>query len=186
MKEMSRIFVANWMTVDGIFSGPAGETNWFTPDAALQKESLKHFHTANTVLFGRVTFKMMEAFWPGEQGNAFPDVQQYLARAQKHVFSTTVSRSNWQHSYFHQQLNKETIISIKEKAEDNIVIFGSGMISREMHRLGLLDEYLLFLDPQLLGNGKRFFMEPLPGRLQLQDSKVFSSGIVWLNYKVVK
>ncbi|MBO9620593.1 MAG: dihydrofolate reductase family protein [Niabella sp.] len=152
----------------------------------MQKENLENLQQVNTILFGRVTFKMMEAFWPREQTKAYPEVQQYMNAARKHTFSTTVNRSAWQHSYFHEQLNKETIISIKEKAENDIVILGGGMSSRELHRLGLLDEYTLFLDPQLLGRGKQFFREMPPGRLQLLDSRVFPSGIVRLNYKVVK
>ncbi|AHF17594.1 dihydrofolate reductase family protein [Niabella soli] len=183
---MSKIFVANWITVDGIFSGPSGETNWFTPDTELQKENLENLHNANTILFGRVTFKMMEAFWPTAQAMAYPEVQQYMNAAQKHTFSTTVNGSTWQHSHFHKQLNKETISSIKEKAENDIVILGSGMISRELHRMGLLDEYTLFLDPQLLGKGKRFFSDMPAGRLRLLESKSFPSGIVRLNYRVVK
>lgn len=141
---MSRIFVANWITVDGLFSGPADEPGRFTPDAAWQEENLENLHKADTILFGRITFKMMEAFWPAEGGRACSAVQQYINAAEKHVCSGTENRSNRQRNSFHEQLNKETAETTKEKAENEIVILGSGTVNRELHRLGLLDEYTLF------------------------------------------
>ncbi|WP_300598466.1 dihydrofolate reductase family protein [Niabella sp.] len=184
---MNRIFVFNWISVDGIFSGPGGETNWFTPDAELEKANRLELGRASTVLFGRVTFKMMEAFWPTPgAATQFPDVAKYMNEAEKHTFSTTVTSSNWQHSFFHKNLNRDTINAIKENAKEDVVIFGSGSVGMALQRLQLIDEYVLLLDPQLLGRGKPFFKEVDPTVLQLLEVRAFPSGIVRLHYKTVR
>lgn len=184
---MNRIVVVNWVAVDGIFSGPDGETDWFTPDEELASENLQNLPKASTILFGRVTFKMMEAFWPTQEARSrFPEIAAYMNGAEKHTFSTTVNSSSWQNSYFHKEISRETVTAIKETAKGDIVILGSGDVSMALHRLGLIDEYSLILDPQLLGAGKPFFRNINRTALQLLDARVFPSGTVRLNYKVIK
>ena len=184
---MNKISVVNWIAVDGIFSGPNGETDWFTPDEELTQENLLGLSKSATILFGRVTFKMMEAFWPTQEAiSRFPEIAAYMNNAEKHTFSTTVTSSTWQHCYFHKEISRETVTAIKETAKGNVVILGSGDVSMALHRLGLIDEYSLLLDPQLLGAGKPFFRNIDRTALQLLSSRVFPSGTVRLNYKVVK
>lgn len=184
---MNKISVVNWISVDGIFSGPNGETDWFTPDEELTKENLQNLTGAPTILFGRVTFKMMEAFWPTQNAtDRFPEIAAYMNRAEKHTFSTTVSSSPWQNSYFHKEISRETVMAIKETAKGDVVILGSGDMSMALHRLGLIDEYSLILDPQLLGAGKPYFRNIDRTALQLLNARVYPSGTVRLNYKVIK
>ncbi|WP_018631187.1 dihydrofolate reductase family protein [Niabella aurantiaca] len=184
---MNKIAVVNWISVDGIFSGPNGETDWFTPDDELTKENLQNLSGAATILFGRVTFKMMEAFWPTKDAmDRFPGIAAYMNGAEKHTFSTTVDSSPWQNSCFHKEISRETVTAIKEAAKSDVVILGSGDVSMALHRLGLIDEYSLILDPQLLGAGKPFFRNIDRTALQLLSARVFPSGTVRLNYKVVK
>ncbi|MCF3109414.1 dihydrofolate reductase family protein [Niabella sp. CC-SYL272] len=183
---MSRIFVFNWISVDGIFSGPNGETDWFTVDPELEKANLSGLDRADTILFGRTTFKMMEAFWPTPGAAAqYPEIAAYMNETAKHTFSTTVDNSNWPHSFFHKALNRDTVNGIKETAKKDIVILGSGSVSMALQELQLIDEYILLLDPQLLGKGMPFFKNAGPTALQLLDTRTFPSGIVRLHYKVV-
>lgn len=184
---MSRIFVFNWISVDGIFSGANGETDWFTSDPELEAANLSALHIADTLLFGRVTFKMMEAFWPTPgAAAAYPEVAAYMNETAKHTFSTTVNSSHWAHSTFHNVLNRDTVNAIKATAKRDIVILGSGSVSRALQELQLIDEYILLLDPQLLGRGKPFFKDVEPTALQLLDMRTFPSGIVRLHYKTVQ
>ncbi|MCD2423285.1 dihydrofolate reductase family protein [Niabella pedocola] len=183
---MSRIFVFNWISVDGIFSGPNGETDWFTSDPELEAANLSALHIADTLLFGRVTFKMMEAFWPTPgAAAAYPEVAAYMNETAKHSFSTTVNSSHWPHSSFHNVLNRDTVRAIKETAKKDIVVLGSGSVSMALQELQLIDEYILLLDPQLLGRGKPFFKDVDPTALQLLEARTFPSGIVRLHYKTV-
>ncbi|MBZ4190396.1 dihydrofolate reductase family protein [Niabella beijingensis] len=183
---MSRIFVFNWISVDGIFSGPDGATDWFTHDAELDQANREILDSADTILFGRVTFKMMESFWPtAGAAEQFPDVARYMSRAAKHTFSTTVTGSTWENSFFYKEISPESIAAIRKTAGNDIVVFGSGMVCNTLLRNGWIDTYTLLLDPQLMGRGRRFFTDVPPTALRLKETRTFPSGIVRLDYDVV-
>src|SRR5688572_13550640 len=136
---MSKIFVSNWITLDGIFSGPEGETDWFTFDKELEEYNLKTLLPANTILFGRKTFDIMVNFWPTAlAANENPDVVKYMNESAKHTFSRTVTESGWNKSFFHKELNADTIEKIKAEALGDIVVLGSGEISMQLHRMGFI------------------------------------------------
>ena len=184
---MSRIFVSNWISIDGVFSGAGGDTNWFTSDEELKDYNLHQLHCADTILFGRTTYELMHAYWPTEQAKRdYPDVHRYMNECRKHIFSHTVNSSDWQSCYFHNAVNKEAIEKIRADTNKNIVILGSGEIATQLHNLGLIDEYHILLDPQILGEGRRFFDETTPVRLKLESMKKFNCGVAYLRYSVVK
>lgn len=184
---MKKIFVSNWITLDGIFSGLNGETDWFTSDKELEKYNFDKLQASSDIIMGRTTFKMMEAFWPTEAGYAEnAAVVKYMTDSAKHTFSKTVKDSSWANSFFYSNINIETIEAIKSKASKDIVILGSGDIAMQLHRLGLVDQYNIMLDPQLLGQGKYFFQDAYKASLELSCIKTFECGVNYLEYKVIK
>ena len=184
---MKKISVVNWISVDGIFSGPDGDTNWFTQDDEMEQDNLRELPQSDTIIFGRKTFEMMAAFWPtpGAQ-KEMPRIAEYMNEAQKHTFSKTVKSSPWEHSFFHTDINTDAVEEIKQKAQGDIVVLGSGEICKALHQLRLIDEYTILLDPQILGNGKVFFKDFDATMLELLNSKVYKSGTVRLVYRVIK
>lgn len=184
---MSKIFVSNWITLDGIFSGPEGETDWFTFDKELEEYNLSTLLPAGTILFGRKTFDIMVDFWPTAlASNENPAVVKYMNESAKHTFSKTVTESGWNNSFFHKELNNDTIEKIKTGATGDIVILGSGEISMQLHRMGLVDQYNILLDPQLGIKGRKFFTDVPKTSLELVETKTFKCGVVFLQYNVLK
>ncbi|MCH5598606.1 dihydrofolate reductase family protein [Niabella ginsengisoli] len=184
---MKKIFVSNWISLDGIFSGPNGETEWFTSDEDLYKYNMEDLQQADTIIFGRTTYELMIDYWPtSESQKEYPQAHEYMNACKKHIFSGTIHSSDWSNCFFHKELNPEAIHEIKSGTEKNIVILGSGEISRQMHALGLIDEYHILLDPQFVGAGKVFFQDMPKEKLLLQESKSFDCGVNHLKYKVLK
>ena len=181
---MAKIFVSNWITLDGYFADKDGSTDWMSFDEEMGAFNLENLRDADTILFGRKTFEIMENYWPTDAAKqAYPEAYEYMNACKKHTFSKTMRSSGWQSS-FHTAINRETIELIKSQTTKDIVVLGSGEISRQLHDLGLIDEYRLLLDPQFLGAGKLFFQDMKKEKLALQQHKAFGCGVVFLKYKV--
>ena len=71
---------------------------------------------------------------------------------------------------------------LKEQAGGDMVILGSGSIVRQLANLGLIDEYQLLVNPVVLGAGKYLFRDVARMNLKLLDSRIFTSGKVYLKY----
>lgn len=184
---MKKIFVSNWITLDGFFAGPNGETDWFSFDEELEQYNLSKLNQSADIIMGRTTFKMMESFWPSEAGmKENPVVVKYMTDSAKHVFSKTVRSSAWENSFFYPEITADLVESIRNKAGKDIVILGSGDVSMQLHRLGLIDQYNIMLDPQLLGKGKPFFQGVDQTSLRLVQTKTFKCGVSYLEYTVKK
>ncbi len=184
---MNRIFVSNWISVDGIFSGPDGDTGWFTSDEELMHFNLEQLNLADSILMGRTTFDLMADYWPTNQArNDFAGAYQFMNESKKHIFSKTVTRSDWSYCFFYNDINQEVISKIKASAGKDIVILGSREISTQLHKLGLIDEYHILLDPQIKSEGRKFFDQMQQSELKLDSMKKFKCGIAYLQYSVVK
>ena len=97
---MPKLHVFNQVTLDGYFAGPNGDLSW----AHKQDPEWDEFVAGNasgggTLLFGRVTYEMMAAFWPTpEAAKAFPAVAEGMNKAQKVVFSRTLDKVSWKNT----------------------------------------------------------------------------------------
>ncbi|HTG56008.1 MAG TPA: dihydrofolate reductase family protein, partial [Niabella sp.] len=89
---MSRIFVSNWITLDGVFSGAGGDTSWFTSDEELMHYNLERLNEADTILMGRITYDLMAGYWPRAQAQQdFAGAYQFMNESRKHIFSRSIT-----------------------------------------------------------------------------------------------
>src|SRR5262245_40069368 len=136
-------------------------------------------------LFGRVTYDMMASFWPTPAGKAAnPIFAEALNNTPKIVFSTTLKKADWQKTEVIKELNKEEILTLKQRPGKNMMIFGSGTVVEQLAKLGLIDEYQLMVNPIVLGKGKPLFKGVPQLGLKLLETKRFKSGIVLLHYTI--
>jgi dihydrofolate reductase len=103
----------------------------------------------------------------------------------KYVVSTTLEEPlGWQNSTLISEDVAEEIAKLKQGEGGDIVISGSGALVRSLLRYGLLDELKLMIHPLLVGSGKRLFEEEEEQtKLELVDSKTFSTGVLYLTYR---
>jgi dihydrofolate reductase len=139
------------------------------------------FAAADAMLMGRVNYEEWAAFWPRQDPQENPMAAQMNA-IKKYVVSTTLEEPlEWQNSTLIKGDVAQDISDLKNQPGKDIVISGSGALVRSSLHLGLLDELKLMIHPILVGRGKRLFEGgERQKKLELVDSRTFSTGVVYL------
>ena len=175
-------------SLDGCVAGPNGEMNWIKVDEELFDFVATMTAAADAALYGRVTYEMMQGYWPtaGEQPNASKHDKEHAAwynSVSKLVLSTTMNEGGLKHTRIFGDRLSENINAIKQEQGKNILIFGSPGASQSLLNLGLIDEFWLFLNPIILGQGRPLFENIRETTaLALVESKTFANGVIALHY----
>ena len=171
------------VTVDGFFAGEGGDISWHNVDAEFNEFAINQLEKeVGTIMFGRVTYKMMSSYWPSDQVvKDDPVVAGLMNNASKVVFSKSLQKAEWNNTVLMNAVDKNQLVKLKQEASKDLFIFGSGKLVQEFAGLGLIDEYRLMLNPVILGKGKPLFNNPL--KLKLLKSREFKNGNVLLCYQ---
>lgn len=176
-------------SLDGFVAGLKGELRWISVDEEIFDFVATMTEKADTALYGRVTFEMMQNYWPdaGRQPNASKHDKEHSAwynKVSKIVLSRTISNKVLENTTVIGDKLVENINLIKNQEGKNILIFGSPSASHSLLSQGLVDEFWLFVNPVLLGQGIPLFKgvtETTP--LKLIETKTFSCGVIALHYE---
>jgi dihydrofolate reductase len=181
--KMRRILAQEMVTVDGYFAGPDGSLDWFVWDDVLKDLSIGMLKNVDTLLFGRVTYEMMAAYWPTATEDD-PAIKAAMNSLLKMVFSRTLEKADWNNTRLVRKVVPSEILQMKQQHGKDMVIYGSGSLVSELARQGLIDEYRLIVNPVVLGTGKPLFTG-LTNRLSLTllDAETLGSGNVLLRYQ---
>lgn len=180
---MRKIIFQMMTTVDGYFEGPNKELDWHVVDDEFFQNAVDLLNSADLLLFGRVTYQMMAAYWPTAAAIADdPIIAERMNNLPKIVFSTTLKTADWQNSRVVHENSTEEIMRLKQQPGKNMVIFGSSDLAVALTKQRLIDEYRIIVNPVVLGGGKTL-LEGLNERfkLKLVEAKTFSSGTVLLS-----
>jgi dihydrofolate reductase len=179
---MGRIVVSEFVSVDGYYADDTGGLDWVTADDEHHNYSIALLEDTALLLFGRATWEIFQAYWPRIGGD--PGAPQHelavgalLDRIPKVVFSSTLSTDEWLTTVRPTAVAAE-IAALRDQADGDVVIFGSGRFVQAIGRLGLIDEYQLLIQPVALGAGLPLFE---PGRkvdLVLDRAEPLDSGVV--------
>jgi dihydrofolate reductase len=180
---MRRILAQEMVTVDGYFAGPNGELDWFVWDDVLRDLSIGMLNNVDTILFGRVTYEMMAAYWP-TTANDDPAITKAMNSLPKIVFSRSLQRADWNNTRLVPEVVPAEITRMKQQPGKDMIIYGSGSLVSSLARYGLIDEYRLIVNPVVIGAGKPLFTG-LTGKLNLKllDAGTLGSGNVLLRYQ---
>ncbi|WP_439520276.1 dihydrofolate reductase family protein [Hydrogenophaga sp.] len=145
---------------------------------------------AGAMLWGRVTYEMMEAHWPAvargdvEAPPALRDWAVKLQAKPKYVVSSTRTHFPWTHSH-HLTGDLRTAVQQLKDATPDGVLLGSGQLATELDRMDLIDEYRLLVHPRIAGRGPRLYEGGLPStrRLDLISAKPLRCGAVAMHYR---
>jgi dihydrofolate reductase len=176
---MRRLITWNMTTLDGFFAGPDGSLDWFVFDDELERYIIASEADADTILFGRVTYQMMAAYWPGAEGT----IATFMNSVRKYVFSRTLATTEWRGTTLVRDDAVAAVRRLKAEPGGDIFVFGSADFSATLMRHGLIDEYRIGLNPVILGRGIPLFKET-GGRLKLRlvHSQLLRSGVAILHY----
>ncbi len=152
------------------------------PDEELHRHAVENLSQADAVLFGRVTYEMMEAaFRPPAPAGARPDWMEPFARtidaAKKYVVSSTLERVDWNAELVRGNLGK-AVQQLKQVPGKGLFV-GGVTLPLALAELGLIDEYEFVVHPRLAGHGRTLFAG-LSKRvdLKLVSRLEFGSGAV--------
>ncbi|HLG74304.1 MAG TPA: dihydrofolate reductase family protein [Chloroflexota bacterium] len=169
------------VTLDGCCDHRAG----IPPDEELHRHAVENIEQADALLFGRVTYEMMEAAWR-PPGQAMPDWTKPFARtidaAKKYVVSSTLDRVDWNA----ELLRGDLATAVRRlKQEPGRGLFTGGVrLPLALAELGLIDEYELVVHPRIAGHGPTLFAGlSKPIDLRLVSRLEFASGVVAMRYE---
>lgn len=145
---------------------------------------------AGAMLWGRVTYEMMESYWPavarGEQ-EAPPAIREWADKLEtkpKYVVSSTREAFPWTNSH-HLAGDLRTGVQQLKAATPAGVLLGSGKLATELDRLDLIDEYRFLVHPRIAGHGPTLHQAGLPSTraLELISATPLRNGAVALHYR---
>jgi len=185
---MRKIISFMHISLDGFVAGPNGEMNWITINEELFSYVGKRINEGNTSLYGRVTYDLMEGYWP-TAGNK-PDASRHdiehskwYAKVHKVVLSKSMKGTELPNTTIISENISEKINEIKHTEGADILLFGSPTATHSLIQLGLIDGYWLFLNPIIFGQGIPLFTNIKDKiKLKLLNTHQFNCGVVELNY----
>jgi len=187
---MANLVLFMHTSLDGFVAGPSGEMDWIIVDEEIFDYVGDRVDEADTALYGRVTFEMMEAYWPtaADLPNASKhDIQhsRWYMKANKFVLSKTLQPSEQKNINIISDNLKANISKIKSGTEKDILIFGSPSAAHSLMAENLIDECWLFVNPILLGQGIPLFKNIKDRtKLKLLSNHIFSNGVVCYHYEI--
>jgi dihydrofolate reductase len=180
---MRKLIMWNLVSLDGFFEGAESWTlDWLHEiwGDEQQRFSLEQLRSADTLLFGRVTYEGMAAYWQSAQG----EVADFMNSLPKIVFSRTLDRAEWKNTKLVKGDAASEVRELKRQGERNMFVFGSANLSTNLMEQGLFDEYRLGIVPIVLGSGKPLFGRNLSRlRMKLLEARPLGSGCVVLRYE---
>lgn len=184
---MRKLRVFNSVSLDGYYTDANNDYGWAHADAddpELSDFTRSNAQGTNALVFGRVTYQVMVAWWPTPAAaKAMPEVAKGMNNAPKYVFSRTLDTASWSHTTLLAGDPATEIARIKQSSGPDLTVLGSGTIVGQLAAAGLVDEVQLLVCPVVLGSGKSQFAgvgDQL--RWTLLRSKAFRNGRVFLAY----
>ncbi len=184
---MRKLVYSMMVSLDGFIEGTDGSLDWVIVDEELHRYINEQQTAFDTELYGRRMYDVMAAYWPtGDTNPASADFEVDFAliwqRMNKIVFSRTLDQVV-DNTRLVREVDPDEIRRLKEQPGKDISVGGANLAS-SLIQMGLVDEYWLYLNPVLLGGGKRMFPDlGTPLRLQLVETKIFGSGVQFLRYR---
>lgn len=142
------------------------------------------------MLWGRVTYEMMESYWPAvargevEVPPAMREWAVKLDSKPKYVASSTRTNFPWTNSHLIGGDLRTSVQQLKDATPAGVLLC-SGQLANELDRLDLIDEYRFLVHPRIAGHGPTLYQNGLPGarRLELVSAKPLRNGAVATHYR---
>lgn len=178
-----RLIVWNLVTLDGFFEGPRKwSLDWhdYVWGEELERFSLDQAASADMLLFGRVTYEGMAAYWTTAEGA----VADFMNSVSKVVFSGTLDDVAWHNTRLVREDAEAEVRRLKREPGKDILVFGSAELCSMLLERGLVDELRLGVVPVVLGGGTPLFKpNPEELRMDLLEARPLTTGCVILRYR---
>jgi len=189
---MRKIISFMHISLDGFVAGPNGEMDWITINEEIFDHVGKRISKGDAALYGRVTYQMMENYWPtaADKPTATKhDIEHsaWYKKAHKVVLSKTLNDAELANTTIISNNLPDSIHKIKQSGSNELLLFGSPRATHALIQLDLIDGYWLFVNPVILGKGIPLFTGINDKiKLNLVTTHQFACGVTELNYTVVR
>ena len=159
--------------------------DWHYVDAEFNEYAKELLDSLDDLLFGRVTSQLMAGYWPTSAAiEDDPVIAERMNTLRKIVFSHTLEKAEWRNTRLFKGNLEQEVEKMKQQPGKDIAIFGSSDLSLQLIEKNLIDEYRIFINPIILGQGKTLF-KGINNRLRLELTKIrtFGSGLLLLYYQ---
>jgi dihydrofolate reductase len=172
------------VSLDGFIEDSTGGFDWSVPDEALHRHFNEQERVTGLHLYGRGLWETMKVWGTLGEDASLSEVEHEYARLWQRVPTVVFSRT-LQEAPDGVRLVREVdpveIARLKESTLGELSL-GGASLAAEFRRLGLIDEYLVYVAPVLVGSGKRMFEDTGVERLRLLDVERFDAGVTLLRY----
>jgi dihydrofolate reductase len=188
-KVMRKLRLQVQISIDGSIAGPNNEMDWLLWDDNYIKYLNEITESVDTIIMGRKMVDGFIPFWtevmnkPDDPWNAF---SKKMVEIPKVVFTKTLYKSEWANTDIATGDLKDEITKLKNLDDGDIIVYGGASFDSSLIKEKLIDEFYLFVNPIVIGNGKTIFKNLEIQKLTLIESKVFDCGLVLLHYEVKK
>jgi dihydrofolate reductase len=183
---MRKLIAAINMSLDGY----CGHTAMIADDE-LHQHYTDLLNSGDTILYGRITYQLMESYWPhvveNPTGNkANDEFAVSIDNISKIVFSRTLKTLNWRSARLSTKSLKEEVLDLKAKPGKDMFVGSPSLIAASLN-LGLVDEFQIAIHPVILGGGLTL-LKNMESRidLKLTRTKPFGSGTTVFYYEPQK
>ncbi len=183
---MGKIIYSIMTSLDGYIEDVDKSIDWITIDEELHRFVNERVRAGSAFLFGRRMYTMMEDYWPTADADPtnpdyIIDYSKIYKSKPKVVFSKTLRQVEGDARIVRDAISEEAV-RLKEQYPGDLMVSGPHLAATFI-RLGLIEEYQLYVNPIILGGGTPMF-PPLnsPIRLHLAETRSFKSGVSFLRY----
>lgn len=174
---MRRLVVSTYVSLDGVTEAPEQWTSW---SDQMEEYAWEQLLASDALLMGRGVYEVFAASWPS-RGGEFADRMNSLP---KFVVSTTLDEAAWSNTSVISGDVVQEVSKLKRQPGQNLLIYGSGELMRSLMQHDLIDEYRFWINPVVVGNGKRLFSEEgSKTALKLVRTTTFDTGVVMHAYQ---
>jgi dihydrofolate reductase len=190
-RQMRRIVVSMWTTLDGYVAGPEDEMPWLALDERMMEYETSLVGEAEGLLLGRVTHGDFAGAWPdiAKDESADPATRAYAQRVDampKLVASRRGATAAWSNSSVVESLDTDAVTALKRDGDGDLVVYGSLSVIAALRAIDMIDEYHLLVHPTSIGTGKALFpADQAPARLRLRSAEPFPSGVILARYSPI-
>jgi dihydrofolate reductase len=183
---MRKIIQAMSVSLDGFIEGPNREIDWHHVDEEVHRYFNDQLRPMGGFLDGRITYELMAGYWPTADADpsATAEVAEFAGiwrDMPKIVYSKTLQGADWNTTIVREVVAEE-VSALKAQPGGDLALGGADL-GESFRRLGLVDEYHLYVNPVVLGGGKPLFRESdAHAELHLAETKTFGNGVVLLRY----
>jgi len=186
---MRKLIAAINMTLDGFCDHTA-----MIADEEIHEHYNDLLRNADTLIYGRTTYQLMESYWPSVVKNPtgnkpMDEFAVLIDNISKIVYSHTLKNVDWKNTKLKKEVIKEDILELKQSSNGGSknILAGSPSLIVALAQLDLIDEYQLAIQPTVFGSGLPLFKNIMDRvNLTLLKTKIFGCGAVALYYEPTK